>query len=190
MNAGLKSYVTKMRKAVSLNAPKEKECPKCERKRSFKFFGVRTHRDPKTGKPNRFSPQSYCVDCRSGKPATSKPKASKPEPKKAKAAAKVITPAKPAKKEIKVVAPKKVRITLFEAAKKMPYSVLVSPTPVTAAPAPAVVPEVVAPPPPAVVAPPAPAAPAPAAPVALRPNGKPRRMAIVDMVPEKKEIDF
>lgn len=73
MSNGMKSFVTKARAAVEAEAPAKKDCPKCERKREIGFFGVRTHRDVKTGKPNRFSLQSYCVDCRAGKVEKSKP---------------------------------------------------------------------------------------------------------------------
>jgi len=66
MTRGVAAYVTSQRKRVVAQAPSTKRCPKCERIRRFKFFGVRTHKDA-YGRPNRFSSQSYCVDCRAGK---------------------------------------------------------------------------------------------------------------------------
>jgi hypothetical protein len=45
-----------------------KHCPRCDRNRLKKFFGVRIMREPKTGKPLKARFQSYCVDCRSLKP--------------------------------------------------------------------------------------------------------------------------
>lgn len=91
MNSGFAAYVSKQRNLVAKEAPKTKFCPCCKKERAVKFFGVRTHRDTETGKPVRFSLQSYCVDCRN------KPKpAAKPAPKvtaKPKAKAKAAKPA-------------------------------------------------------------------------------------------------
>lgn len=82
MNNGMLAFVSAQRNKVVKTAPKRKECPKCNRDRHVSMFGVRTHRNPVTGKPERFSLQSYCVDCRAGNV-----KKSKPAPKKAPKAA-------------------------------------------------------------------------------------------------------
>lgn len=91
MSNGFKAYVSRERNKVEASAPKRKDCPKCERSREIGFFGVRTHKGA-DGKPNRFSLQSYCVDCRAGKVEKSKPAA---KPSKAASAPKV-TPQVPA----------------------------------------------------------------------------------------------
>lgn len=58
-----KAMQTRMVKAVAMQAPKRKTCPKCKRTRAMKNFGVRTQHDAQ-GKPVRSLPQSYCKDCR------------------------------------------------------------------------------------------------------------------------------
>jgi hypothetical protein len=64
-NTGLLSYISRKRNEVVKTSAKRKVCPKCNKEREFKFFGVRTHKATKPGGKLRFSPQSYCVDCRS-----------------------------------------------------------------------------------------------------------------------------
>jgi hypothetical protein len=63
-----------------------KDCPKCEKNRLLKFFGVRIMREPGTGNPLKARFQSYCVDCRSlkpgQKPGTAKAKKAKAGGKK------------------------------------------------------------------------------------------------------------
>lgn len=97
MSAGMKAFVTRERTKVEKEAPAKKHCPKCGKDREFSFFGVRTHRDHTTGKPVRFSPQSYCVDCRS------KPKASKKTTTKAKKVAAPKAPKVAKSKKTKIV---------------------------------------------------------------------------------------
>lgn len=43
---------------------KRKRCPKCDKVRAMKFFGVRVQHDKKTGKPLSARAQSYCTPCR------------------------------------------------------------------------------------------------------------------------------
>jgi len=83
MNNGMLAYVSAQRNKVAKAAPKRKLCPACKSERAIQFFGVRTHRNPLTGKPERFSLQSYCVDCRA--------KGSKPVARKT-SAPKVVAP--------------------------------------------------------------------------------------------------
>lgn len=68
-STGLLSFISRKRNEVVKTHAKRKNCPKCSRQREFKFFGVRTFKG-KDGKPTRFAPQSYCVDCRSSKPSS------------------------------------------------------------------------------------------------------------------------
>lgn len=95
LSAGKLAWVSRERKKVVEEAGATKECPKCKRRRNFEFFGVRTFKDPKSGMPVRFAPQSYCVDCRSVK----KPKAEakKTTGAKAKATKKAANPPKKVK---------------------------------------------------------------------------------------------
>lgn len=102
-NNGFKAFVSAARNKVMKEAAKRKQCPKCERDREVKFFGVRTFKDA-TGKPNRFALQSYCVDCRGGKLVK---KVTKPTPAPKAAAPKTETPVQaqaPAESEMQVAA--------------------------------------------------------------------------------------
>lgn len=67
-----KAAVETAKKTVLKEAPKRKHCPKCERERDLKFYGLRVHKNA-NGKAVRVSLQSYCVDCRSGKVVPSQP---------------------------------------------------------------------------------------------------------------------
>lgn len=85
LNNGTLAYVSKMRKAAAAEAPKTKKCPKCKKNREFKFFGIRTFKNVKTGLPERFAPQSYCVDCRGANKSPSAKKTQVKASKKVKA---------------------------------------------------------------------------------------------------------
>lgn len=140
MNNGMLAFVSAQRKKVEKNAPKKKFCPKCERTLAVSAFGVRTHKD-ETGKPNRFSLQSYCTECRSAKSA-------KKTPKKA-AAKKTVKAKKVAVKKVKLSATKKGK----KAAAKKNETVVAPVTVPVETPAPAIDNLVVAPAAPAVTEP-------------------------------------
>lgn len=148
MNNGMKAYVSAQRKKVEKEAPKRKHCPKCDRDLPVDAFGVRTHKD-ETGKPNRFSLQSYCTECRSVK-GKSKAKKVVKKPAKKVAAAKKAAPKKA--KAAKKVTMKKVATAKIEPGPEGLSALLdlTEPAPAPVAPAPAPVVET------------APAAPAPA----------------------------
>lgn len=139
MNNGMKAYVSAQRKKVEKEAPKRKHCPKCDRDLPVDAFGVRTHKD-ETGKPNRFSLQSYCTECRSVK-GKSKAKKVVKKPAKKVAAAKKAAPKKA--KAAKKVTMKKVATAKIEPGPEGLSALLdltePAPAPVAPAPAPVVV---------------------------------------------------